>query len=232
MVQSHHPPLEPLQPLTRARRDLYGLLSSNYIQIPNNKVFEMNWEPALELLNYPQKGTEKAFNEIQKGLNLVKPYGLEKVQPDEAALTKLSRDWTRLFRGVVRNGILPPYESLYRPERSRRKPVQEINRLFSEMGIQVPKEWHQPSDYIGVELDFMRLLCEREIHFRDNGEQKDLREVVEAEDSFLEEHLAPWVPIFCTRVLEEAREAYYLGIVRLTLGLFGFDRLWVPSLLH
>ena len=184
------------------------------------------------MLRYLQEGSEEAFKQIQKGLDLVKSYGSKKDRVDEEILRNLSKDWTRLFRGVVRDGILPPYESLYRVVRLQKKPAQEINRLFSKMGVQVLEEWHQPSDYIGVELDFMRLLCEKEFRLRDNGELNALREAVEAEKSFLEDHIALWVPIFCKRMLEEAREEYYLGIAHLTLGLVGFDRLWVSRLLN
>jgi TorA maturation chaperone TorD len=231
MAKSHQPALETLHALSKIRRDLYGLLSSVYIQIPEKKILELKWEPAVELLRYPQEGGEKVFKQIQKGLNLVKPYGSKQDRIDEEILTNLSKDWTRLFRGVVRDGILPPYESLYRTKRLQKKSAQEINRLFSKMGVQVPEEWHQPSDYIGVELDFMRLLCEKEWRHRDNGERNAFREAVEAEKSFLEKHLTLWVPIFCERMLKEAREEYYLGIAHLTLGLVGFDRLWVSRLL-
>ncbi len=231
MAKPHQPALETLHALTKIRRDLYGLLSSVYIQIPERKIFELKWEPAVELLEYLQEGSEKILKQIQKGLNLFKPYGSKKDRIDEEVLTNLSRDWTRLFRGVVRDGILPPYESLYRPKRLQKKPAQEINRLFSKMGIQVPEEWHQPSDYIGVELDFMRFLCDKEWRLRNDGEQSALRKAVEAEKSFLEDHIALWVPVFCERMLEEAQEEYYLGIAHLTLGLVGFDRLWVSRLL-
>lgn len=231
MAKSHQSTLETEYALAKIRKDLYGLLSSAYIQLPEMKTLELGWEPASELLKYPRAGSEEVFNQIQEGLNLVKPYGPEKGRNREETLTSLSRDWTRLFRGVDRNGMLPPYESLYRPERLRKKPAREINRLFSGMGIQVPEEWHQPSDYIGVELDFMRLLCEKEFRLRRDRERIALREAVEAERSFLEDHLALWIPIFCMRMLEEAREPYYLGIARLTSGLVGFDRLWVSRLL-
>ena len=217
--------------LATIRRDFYGLLSSAYVQLPQMKTLELKWEPAVELFRYPQKGSEEAFMQIQKGLNLVKPYGLKKDRTDEEILTNLSRDWTRLFRGVIRDGILPPYESLYRPKRLQKKPVQEINRLFSKTGIQVPEEWHQPSDYIGVELDFMRFLCDKEGRIRSHEEQSALREAVQEEKSFLEDHIALWVPVFCERMLEEAREEYYRGLAHLTLGLVGFDRLWVSRLL-
>jgi TorA maturation chaperone TorD len=231
MAKSQRPVLETLQTLAKIRRDFYGLLSSAYIRLPEKAILELKWEPAVELLRYPQKGSEEAFAEIQNGLNLVKSYGSKKGRSDEETLKNISKDWTRLFRGVVRDGVLPPYESLYRPERLQRKPAQEINRLFSEMGVQVPEEWHQPSDYIGVELDFMRFLCEKEMRLRDDGEPNTLREAVEAENSFLEEHLALWVPIFCKKMFQQAHEDYYRGVARLTAGLVAYDGTYVKTML-
>ncbi len=231
MAKLHHPRTETIQTLARARRDLYGLLSSAYIQLPEKKTLELEWEPASQVLSHPQKGTEEAFKELQEGLNLINSHGRQKDPTSPDTLMKLSRDWTRLLRGVARDGILPPYESLYRPSRLQKKPAQEINRLFSRMGILVPEEWHQPSDYIGVELDFARFLCEMEWNLREGGESNALRETIEAEKSFLEDHLALWVPIFCGRMLGEAQEKYYRGIAHLTVGLVGFDRVWVPRLL-
>jgi len=231
MAKSHRPALETVHTLSKIRRDLYGLLSSAYIQLPGKSILELKWEPAVELLRHPQKGSEEAFTRIQNGLNLVKSYDSEKGRNDEETLKNISKDWTRLFRGVVRDGMLPPYESLYRPERPQKKPAQEINRLFSEMGIRVPEEWHQPSDYIGVELDFMRLLCERERQEREKMEMVAHREVLEIEKSFLEENLALWVPIFCKKMLQQAHEDYYRGVSRLTAGLVAYDGTYVKTIL-
>jgi putative dimethyl sulfoxide reductase chaperone len=232
MAKSHQPALETLQPLARIRRDLYGLLSSAYIQIPEKKIFELKWEPAVELLRYPQEGSEEAFKQIQNGLNLIKPYGSTKNLIDEKILRNLSRDWTHLFRGVVKDGILPPYESLYRAGRLQKRPVQEINRLFSKMGVRVPEEWHQPPDYIGVELDFMHLLCEKELKAWEKQEVGSILEVVEIERSFLENHLGLWTPIFCEKMVEQACEDFYRGIARLTNGVVEYDRVWLLRLFN
>jgi TorA maturation chaperone TorD len=231
MAKFHQPTLESQHTLAKIRRDLYGLLSSAYIQLPEMKTLELKWEPAVELLKYPQEGSKEAFKQIQKGLSLVQLSGPKKDRIDEEILKNISKDWTRLFRGVVRDGILPPYESLYRAGRLQKKPAQEINRLFSRMGIQVPEEWRQPPDYIGVELDLMRFLSDKEWRLRNDGEQSALREAVQEEKSFLEDHIALWVPVFCERMLEETREEYYRGLAHLTLGLVGFDRFWVSRLL-
>jgi TorA maturation chaperone TorD len=212
------------QTLARIRRDFYSLLSSVYIHIPEKKTLGFAWEPAVELLSFPQEGSEEALQHIDKGLKLIKSYGSRNALLDEKTLTNLSKDWTRLFRGVERDGILPPYESLYRTGKLQEKPAREIHRLFSQMGIRVPDEWHQPQDYIGVELDFMRLLCSREFEVYEKQEKKSIIEVVKAEKSFVEHHLGAWASKFCEKMGEQAREDYYRGIAKLTIGLIEYDR--------
>jgi len=110
--------------LAGCRSNLYSLLSSIYIQIPERKILFINWEPALELLEFPQKGAEKSLKEIEEGLRLIKDYVSKKDLSSEEVLTNLSKEWTRLVRGVDIKGPLPPYESLYRAGRLQEKPAQ------------------------------------------------------------------------------------------------------------
>jgi TorA maturation chaperone TorD len=214
--------------LAEYRSNLYALLASVYIQIPGSETLSLHWESARKLLGFPQRGAEKSLKEIEEGLRLIKDYVSKKNLSGEETPVNLSKDWTRLVRGVDIKGPLPPYESLYRTGRLQEKPAQEIYRLFSKMGIRVPEEWHQPSDYIGVELDFMHLLCEKERRAREKMEMDALREVMEVERSFIEDHLGQWVPLFCEKMLEHAHEDYYRGIARLTIGLVEYDRAWLP----
>ena len=226
MAKSHRPEAQTLHTLSKIRRDLYGLLSSAYIQLPDKKILKLKWEPASELLRHSPKGMEDSLKQIQTGLDLITSYGSKTNLSDEEILQNLSKDWTRLFRGVARDGILPPYESLYRTGKLQEKPAQEIYRLFSRMGIRIPDEWHQPPDYIGVELDFMRLLCSRELESREKREKDSTVEVVKVEESFVQNHLAPWLPTFCQKMMEAAREDFYRGIAGLTLGLVEYDRIY------
>jgi putative dimethyl sulfoxide reductase chaperone len=216
-VSSIHPDL------ARCRRDFYGLLSSAYLHIPEKNRLEWKWEPAVELLRYPQEGKEDSLQQIDKALKLIQSYASKENPVDATILMRLAKDWTHLFRGTERNGLLPPYESFYRPGKVPRKPAQEVHRLFSERGIRVPDEWHHPPDYIGVELDFMRLLCDKELH---PGERQH---ALEMEWAFLQEHLGLWVPLFCEKMVQQAREDFFRGIARLTLGLLGYDRQYLKD---
>jgi TorA maturation chaperone TorD len=218
--------------LAEYRSSLYALLASVYIQAPTRTTLSLNWEPILKLLGFPKKGAEKSLKDIEKGLRLIKDYVLKKDLLGEEGLVDLSKDWTRLVRGVDIKGLLPPNESLYRTGRLQEKPVQEINRLFSKMGIRVPEEWHQPSDYIGVELDFMHLLCEKEKEAWEKNQSDSVHEIAEIEKSFLENHLGLWAPIFSEKMIEQAREDFFRGIGRLTKGIVGYDRIWTLHFLH
>lgn len=217
--------VETQQTLAGIRSDFYRLLSSAYIHIPEKRTLELNWEPARALFRFAQKGGEEALQQIDKGLTLIGAYRSETHEVDEMDLTDLSRDWTRLFRGVERNGVLPPYESLYRTGKLQEKPSREIHRLFSQLGIRVPDEWHQPPDYIGVELDFMRLLCSKEVDACDKQKADILSETLHSEHSFVENHLGIWVPSFCEKMISEAGEDYFRGLAHLTVGLIGYDRI-------
>ena len=214
------------------RSNLYGLLSSVYIQIPDGKTLTMDWEPAFKLLEFPIEGAKGAQKEIKKGLRLIRDYVSKKDLHLEKSLINLSKDWTRLFRGVDIKGPLPPYESVYRIGRLQEKPSQEIHRLFAKRGIRIPEQWHQPPDYIGVELDFMRLLCIKEQEAWERKRLDSVYEVLEEEKSFLENHLGLWISIFCKKMAREAHEDFFKGIARLTTGLVEYDQVWIPHLFN
>lgn len=218
------------QDLARCRSNLYALLSSVYLQIPQKEIFSLNWDVVAPIFGAPQKGAEKSFQEMEKGLKLIRNSMSLKNQSMDERMNGLLKDWTRLFRGVDLKGPLPPYESLYRTGKLQDKPAQEINRLFSAMGIRIPEEWHQPSDYIGVELDFMRLLCSKEEEAWKKNHLYFIHEISEIEKSFLENHLILWIPLFCIEMTQKAREDFFKGIGQLTEGFVRYDRIWVTTL--
>ncbi len=218
------------QELAKGRSNLYDLLSSVYIHIPQKEILSLDWDIVPSIFRAPQEGTEKFIQKMEKGLNLIHHF-LRKDNPsDVERIKQLSIDWARLFRGVDPRGPLPPYESLFRTGNLQDKPAQEVNRLFSAMGIRIPEEWHQPSDYIGVELDFMRLLCSKEQEAWQHNHLQQIHEISKIEKSFLEDHLILWVPLFCQEMAQKAREDFFKGIAQLTEGFVRYDRIWVATL--
>ncbi len=211
------------------RSKVYKNLSHFFIYIPDQKTVLLDWKPALKILENPIYSNEPILQEIEEGAKILINFSYEKFAQQSLNLVK---EWTRFLRGVYIKGPLPPYESVYLTGRLQSKPAQEIYYLFSQMGINIPEEWHQPPDYIGVELDFMRLLCEMEMDGWKKVNFDSIKETLLIEDSFLISHVGSWVPEFCQIIEDEAQEVYFKGIARLTKGLIEYDKLLIPYIIE
>ena len=66
-------------------------------------------------------------------------------------------------------------------------------------------------DHITVELEFMHLLCEKELESR--GEETDLWR--SRYDEFRKMHVLPWIPLFTKSVEEKSRSPFYKSAARL-----------------
>ena len=152
---------------------------------------------------------------VEKGFTEIKSW-LETYQAGQAELVELENGYTRLFRGMDRQkSPPPPYESVYVDSGlvygPSTKQVANTYRRFQAAG----KEY-EPPDHITLELDFMRLLCEKEAEaWRKSENAQDL--IVE-ENSFLNEHLARWVPDFCALVRQLDTKSFYSGLADITEG--------------
>ncbi len=93
-----------------------------------------------------------------------------------------------------------------------------IKNLYAESGVVLPADLHDQPDFIGFELDFMRHLTEQETQCWLEGDLKEVVEVAEKEQAFLEQHLLTWVPRYCDLMFQEAGLDFYRGIARLTKG--------------
>jgi TorA maturation chaperone TorD len=67
-----------------------------------------------------------------------------------------------------------------------------------------------------------RLTCHEKEAWARNDKETAIR-CLEYEKRFIDEHLSQWVPIFCNKVKEETRTAFYREIAELTRQFIGFD---------
>jgi TorA maturation chaperone TorD len=143
-----------------------------------------------------------------------------KDQSEEEVEQRLGVDWTRLFRGISPNyGPTPPYEGVY--QGGQRDPVEVlrlINAIYHENGVTIGEESPNRPDYIGLELDFLRFLAEREAEAWEQEEEGLAQSYAEKGRAFFQEHLGAWAWKFCDHALEHARTDFYRGFLRLTKG--------------
>jgi TorA maturation chaperone TorD len=67
-----------------------------------------------------------------------------------------------------------------------------------------------------VELNFMKLLAEREKETRETEDGEEAGKAMEIQREFLENHLGRWAPLFCGKVIRFASMPFYAEFARLT----------------
>ncbi len=129
---------------------------------------------------------------------------------------QLNVDFTNLF--LLH---LIPYESFYLREDQQMEtggdnPVQALYSNFDFI-VELDKARVMSADHIGIELEFMHMLCESEFKALQDGEDKIAGEIAEIQYNFLKEHLLEWAPMFLLNVKSEAGTALYFDAADLAL---------------
>ena len=193
---------------TEYRTNTYGFLSIVYLQEPNKEFIKSLRESNI--------------------LNVLNKSGLcfdEQITNDgsDNFLNDLILEYTRLFIGPGKH--ISPYESVYRDNEDAlwSETTVEVKRFIESLGLEYSCNWSGLPDHIGVELELMqRLTCHEKEAWAREDKETAIR-CLEFEKKFVDEHLSQWVPVFCDKVKEETRTAFYGEIAELTKQFINFD---------
>lgn len=137
---------------------------------------------------------------------------------DETA-ERVEADRRRL---VVGPGHVPasPYESVHlgRDALLFEDETMQVREFYRRFGVRVPRLNKDPDDHVCMELEFLAILLGRACDAADRGEVDDARGLLEAHDSFLNDHAGRWFPRFFGLMEEHAASAFMRG-----LGVLGQD---------
>ena len=128
----------------------------------------------------------------------------------------LNVDFTNLFLLHM-----TPYESFYRRDDQMMETGGEnpVLQLFNEHDFRVDLgEARAVSvDHIGIELEFMYMLCDGEKRALVDGELEIASDIATIQHKFLKEHLLEWAPMFLLNVKSEAGTAFYFDTAEFAL---------------
>jgi len=193
----------------QSRRVLYRVLQALYsYPLSREKV-----EPLLDL-TFENGPLEKAFAPLQKIL--------AKVTDWEEFIDRLNVEYTRLFEGP---GFLPasPYASYYLNDGRLMGPeTVAVRRTYLERGV--ASQQRVPDDHIALELAFVAYLSDEIAEARDKGDDGRCKELRDAQEDFLRNHLLPWGPVFCSKVMAATPNEFFIDLSRLTLACLEGDR--------
>lgn len=145
------------------------------------------------------------FYQLFASLLVQEPDEKTLIEAEEMFATKFNNtsdeiraDFTYLFSD--REGLLPPYESLYNypiwDKPTFGGPVaDELQKFYQSAGLVIDEEMNIPADHLSAELLFMSYLIEDDL--------------IELQEDFLEQHLVVWVPEFCDEIKRYARTTFY-----------------------
>jgi len=210
--------------VAEARSQIYNLFGALYLELPGLPLLESVFGDEFER-QLSMAATKLDLTKMKRGLKLVTRFVNDfKDQPRDEVLTLVSVDRTRLLRGVnAQLSPLPPYESVYREGRLWGESTVDVAHTFPKLGAKLPEQWTEPPDYIGIEFDLMRLICQSEHDAWHSGDAAKALEYLEAGRDFLKKHILLWVPGFCDQMYQRAEITFYQGIARMTDGFVKYD---------
>jgi len=210
--------------VAQARRSVYEMLSGFYLELPDQKMVNSVFDP-----DFDRKLSTVAsvfeIGEMKKGLKLISKFiSSFKNESQEEILRQIAVDRTRLFHGISeKQSPPPPYESYYREQRLSGETSADVYRFYCRLGVTLPEGWTDAPDYLGIEMDFMRLLCQGEEEAWLNHQPEKALVLLRTSADFLNEHLLKWAPRFLEKMYEMAILDFYRGLAKLTSGFLRYD---------
>ena len=210
---------EELSEVARARSKVYGFLAAVYLHTPTEDFITTIKSGSIINSLREFMPPEEPSEDFKKAVEALNQFHSESDQTTSPKLLeKLLIDHTRLLRGVREEySPPPPYGSVYLEKMLSGLTTRQVADAYRKAGLTLSKDAAESPDYIGVELDFMRALCEDESKewAKDDGLAT---ERLRTEISFLHDHIQKWIPQFCDNMVAWSRTSLYQALAYLTKG--------------
>lgn len=138
---------------------------------------------------------------------------------------------TRLF--VLPSGIVPN-ESNFLDENRRvgGHVTVAVQQFYDSAAARFSSACLELPDHIGVELEFMKFLCDIEFQLWQAADRSGLENCVEFQRGFLDGHLLRWHRALCDRIVEESVLDLYRALARFTVDFLETERAYLPELVR
>lgn len=142
---------------------------------------------------------------------------------------ELAAEHTRLFTlpfGVV------PHESYYVDEKRHLggHVTVGVQRYYDAAAAHLTSACLELPDHMGVELEFMKFLCDIEAQLWQASDWDGLRQCLDFQNGFLTRHLLLWHRAMGEKILEMTHLDLYRALARLTVDFLEAERAFVPDL--
>jgi putative dimethyl sulfoxide reductase chaperone len=206
--------------IARTRAALCSFLTIHFNVLPDEKfIKQMRRKEIVSMLKILPKDT--SINEdLAAGAALMENF-IEETHDDKPTQLseKLGVDRTRLYRGISPvYGPPPPYEMVWSKTWQDVALLQTLAGIYREKGLAPSSDMADRMDYLGLELEFLRALAQREITAWEAGKTETAYSNFEEQKKFFQEHMQQWVPDFIQKALEYVKTDFYRGHLLMLRG--------------
>ncbi|MGA2372546.1 MAG: molecular chaperone TorD family protein [Candidatus Korobacteraceae bacterium] len=206
--------------IARARASFCAFLNVHFTTLPDlefvERIRESEFLGALDAL-----AEDSSAPEMAAGASLMAGFIRSTLNSSAAALSEtLGIDRTRLYRGVSpAYGPPPPCEAVWNGQISDTATVlKALADVYVAAGMAMSSDARERLDYIGIELEFLRMLALRELEAWEAGQEASAKALLQQQSKFVGEHLVHWVPAFVERALKHAETDFYRGHLMMLRG--------------
>lgn len=191
--------------VAKQRSNVYGLLATIYHkEITKELLKQIKYPEFLEVLS--DQGVKLENDILQR--------------PENELIEDLAVEYARLFLGPAKH--ISPHESIHHDTGDGDwgqfwgKSTVEVKKFIETAGLKYKSEYTGLPDHISVELEFMQEVTKREVQAWEEKDYDGALYCLKIEKKFIHEHLAPWLSLFCDKVIEDAELSFYCEMAKLT----------------
>ena len=137
--------------LAKARKNTYLFLSRIFLSKPTEEIVKSVLDEVF-LSNIPNSDNDDEVHPLRKFANSF-----------NGDITELGAEFSSLFVIPMRSTFVKPYESVYLTGLMNHEPTNQVKCFYKQARCEVSKENVEFEDHVGIELEFMGILCEKEI---------------------------------------------------------------------
>lgn len=153
----------------------------------------------------------------------------------ENVLTELAVDYARTFigHGNTAYAAAYPFESVYTSGRRllMQEARDEVLAIYRAAGKDKAPDWNEPEDHVALELEFEGFLCTKAAEALEAKDDDTAYDLVVQQRTFLNDHLANWLPMMLADLDRFAKTGFYRGLGHLARGTLQAERATLDELL-
>lgn len=216
--------MEELIALLKMRERIYKILSYSFYK-------EADADYLADLRSclpvFETAGKEDGIADLIEGVEIMTDFFATDI--DDKGIEELACAFARIFLVMnVKGGVqgVSPSESVYL---SPDKIVMQVQRdevmvAYASEGIAKDKNlFGEPEDHISAEMFFLAQMSAKTLEAVKNGDEKMTEAKLQAQRSFLENHLMKWINPLCNDLFRLAGNEFYKGIAKISGGFVKWD---------